>query len=163
MLLAIAFTACKPTEKNYQAAYEAAKNKREQKDPDDLLLTGGHRLLSDEASNWKVIGSDSLQVEHQMMRPAEGYVWPQSGPYRLAVSLYKMSTNANAAIEDLQKNSSSLTPVIAVTGNGKHYIIAGSATYPDSLGNVLQTFRSENPGFRYIGLEGERPLILISK
>ncbi|MDE6340857.1 MAG: hypothetical protein K2K93_00935, partial [Muribaculaceae bacterium] len=128
ILLALTFTSCKPTEKNYQAAYDAAKSKREQKDPDDLLLTGGHRLLSEEASNWKVIGSDSLQVEHLMIRPAEGYVWPQSGPYRLAVSLYKMNTNAKAAIKDLQNSRSSLTPVIAETGKGRLYIIAGSAS-----------------------------------
>lgn len=162
ILIAFTFTACKPTEKNYQAAYDAAKNKREQKDPDDLLLTGGHRLLSEESTNWKVIGNDSLQIQHVRVRPAEGYVWPQSGPYRLAVSLYKMNTNAKAAINDLKK-SGSLTPVIAETGNGKHYIIAGSATDADSLGNVLRTFRRENPDFRYIGLDGERPLIIVSK
>lgn len=153
---------CKPTEKGYRQAYEAAKSKREQKDPDEELLTGGHKLLTEGATNWRVIAGDSLQLEHKMLKPAEGSVWPQSGPYRLAVAMMKMTTNANSMLADLKKERS-LTPVIATDGKDTYYIIAGSATYVDSLGNVLTTFKRENPGFRYIGLPGERPIIMVGR
>lgn len=162
ILLALVCTACKPTEKNYRSAYEAAKNKREQKDPDLELLTGGHRLLSENATNWKVIGSDSLQLQHTFLRPEEGSKWPQSGPYRLAVAMFKMNTNANAMLKDLS-GKGTLIPTAATDGKGKHYVIAGSATYPDSLGLVLETFRKENPGFSYIGLTPPRPIILVAR
>ena len=54
--------ACKPTEKGYRQAYEAAKSKREQKDPDEDLLTGGHKLLNEGSSRWNVIDGDSVQL-----------------------------------------------------------------------------------------------------
>ncbi len=153
---------CKPTEKGYRQAYEAAKSKRDQVDPDEALLTGGHKLLSEEATNWRVLDGDSLQVQHMFLRPTDGVIWPEKGPYRLAVAMFKMTTNANSMIEDLQKRGS-LQPVVATDGKNTYYIIAGSATYVDSLGNVLKTFKKENPGFQYIGLSPERPIIVVGR
>ena len=153
---------CKPTEKGYRQAYEAAKSKREQKDPDEDLLTGGHRLLSEEASNWRVIAGDSIQLQHKFIKPADGAKWPHPGPYRLAVAMLKMTTNANSLLADIKKGHS-LTPVIATDGKDTYYIIAGSATYIDSLGNVLTTFRKENPGFQHIGLSGGKPVIIVGR
>ncbi|MDE6290897.1 MAG: hypothetical protein K2M16_05145, partial [Muribaculaceae bacterium] len=91
-VLMSALVGCKPTEKGYQQAYEAAKSKREQKDPDEDLLTGGHRLLTEEATNWRVLDGDSLQLQHKFLRPMNDGKWPQSGPYRLAVAMLKMTT-----------------------------------------------------------------------
>ncbi|MDE6478656.1 MAG: hypothetical protein K2L45_00175 [Muribaculaceae bacterium] len=156
------FYSCKPTEKGYKQAYDAAKSKREQVDPDEDLLTGGHKLLSQESTNWRVIAGDSLQVQHMFLKPTEGAIWPQSGPYRLAVAMLKMTTNANSMLSDL-KEKGSLKPVIATDGKNSYYIIAGSATYLDSLGNVLTTFKKENPGFQYIGMEKESPLIIVGR
>lgn len=153
-------TSCKPTEKGYRSAYEAAKNKREQADP-DLLLLGGHKLLTDDATNWKRLGGDSLQVMHIMLKPDNGAKWPETGPYRLAVAMFKMTTNANSMLKDLEGGK--LRPVSATDGKDRHYIIAGSATYADSLANVLATFRKEHPGFRHIGMPGEAPVVIVGK
>ena len=153
---------CKPTEKGYRQAYEAAKSKREQADPEEDILTGGHKLLNEESTNWKVLAGDSLQVQHMFLKPIDGEKWPQSGPYRLAVAMFKMTTNANSMLEDL-KRKGKLNPVIATDGKDKYYIIAGSATYADSLGNVLTTFRKEHPGFQCIGLTPAKPLILVGR
>ena len=76
--------------------------------------------------------------------------------------MFKMTTNANSMLEDLRKERS-LTPVIATDGKDTYYLIAGSATYVDSLGNVLATFKRENPGFQYIGLSPARPVILVGR
>lgn len=154
--------ACKPTEKGYKQAYDAAKSKREQVDPDEELLTGGHTLLSQESTNWRVIAGDSLQLQHKFLKPIDGEIWPQSGPYRLAVAMLKMTTNAKSMLSDLQ-GKGNLKPVIATDGKNTYYIIAGSASYVDSLGNVLTTFKKENPKFQYIGLEKEKPLIIIGR
>ena len=161
-VLLVTLAGCKPTEKGYRQAYEAAKSKREQKDPDEDILTGGHRLLSEEATNWRVIDGDSLQLEHKFLKPVNGSKWPQSGPYRLAVAMLKMTTNANSMLADLKKGRS-VTPVVATDGKDSYYIIAGSATYVDSLGSVLKTFKRENPGFQYIGLAGGRPVIIVGR
>ncbi|MDE6290453.1 MAG: hypothetical protein K2M16_02870 [Muribaculaceae bacterium] len=88
--------------------------------------------------------------------------WPQSGPYRLAVAMLKMTTNANSMLADLKKKST-LEPVVATDGKDSYYIIAGSATYADSLGNVMATFKRENPGFQYIGLTPQQPLIIVGR
>ena len=154
--------ACKPTEKGYQQAYEAAKSKREQVDPDEDLLTGGHKLLSEEATNWRVIAGDSLQLQHKFLKPMDGEKWSQSGPYRLAVAMLKMTTNAKSMLADLQEKGS-LKPVAATDGKDTYYIIAGSASYIDSLGNVLTTFKKENPKFQYIGLTPARPVIIVGR
>lgn len=156
------FSACKPTEKNYQAAYDAARAKREYKDPDEELLTGGHKLLNDDATNWVVLGQDSLQTERIWLKPFEDAKWPQSGPYRLAVAMFKMTTNANSALEDLKKHKD-LTPIIARDGQKRYFLIAGSATYPDSLASVLSTFRKSNPDFTYIGMTDSQPMVIFSR
>lgn len=153
---------CKPTEKGYREAYDAAKSKREQKDPDEELMTGGHKLLGQEASNWRVIAGDSLQMQHMFLKPYGDVKWPQSGPYRLAIATFKMTTNANSMLNDLKKKGS-LKPVIATDGKDTYYMIAGSASYVDSLGNVLKTFRKENPGFQYIGMPQSAPVIIVSR
>lgn len=160
-LLLLAGSGCKPTEKGYRQAYDAAKAKREYVDPDAELLTGGHKLLDEKATNWKIIGSDTLQVQHMALTPEEGSHWPQSGPYRLAVAKFKMNTNSRSLLRDIT-GKAGITPVMASDGKGGHYIIAGSATYPDSLAHVLATFRKENPGFRNIGLTPEAPLIVVA-
>lgn len=153
---------CKPTEQGYKAAYDAAKKKREQVDPDNDLLTGGHRLLNENASLWKVIAGDSLQMQHSFIKPDEGFKWPQNGPYHLAVAMFKMQTNARSMLKDLHEKGDSI-PIIATDGKGKLYIIAGSASNADSLANVLTTFRRQNPKFPYIGLTPPRPLIIVSR
>lgn len=152
---------CKPTEKGYKQAYDAAKAKREYVDPDAELLTGGHKLLDEDSSNWKVIGNDSLQIQHFYLKPSGG-AWPESGPYRLAVAMFKMDTNSKSLLADIS-GKGTLKPVIATDSKDRHYIIAGSATYADSLANVLRTFRKDNPGFRYIGMTPEKPLIIVSR
>lgn len=155
-------TACKPTEQGYRSAYDAAKAKREYVDPDQELITGGHRLLNEDASNWKVIGKDSLQIQMIRISPEKGESWPQSGPYRLAVAMFKMDTNARSLLEDLKSNGCN-NATLAADGKGKHFVIAGSATYPDSLGAVLDDFRHRNPGFPFIGMTPAAPVIIISK
>lgn len=161
MLISV-MTGCKPTEKGYKQAYEAAKSKREQVDPDEDLLTGGHKLLNQESSNWRVIGGDSLQLQHKFLKPINDEKWPQSGPYRLVVAMLKMTTNAKSMLSDLQ-GKGSLKPVVATDGKDTYYIVAGSASYVDSLGNVLSTFKKENPKFQYIGLSGDRPMIIVGR
>lgn len=153
---------CKPTEKGYQQAYDAAKAKREYVDPDEELLTGGHKLLDENSSNWVALGKDTLQLQHFYLKPENGEPWPQKGPYRLAVAMFKMNTNSNSLLRDIT-GKSTLKPVVATDGKDRHFIIAGSATTADSLQYVLQTFRKENPGFRCIGIEKEEPIIIVSR
>lgn len=159
MLMAVG---CKPTEKGYKDAYDAAKAKREYVDPDEALLTGGHRLLNDGASNWRAVGSDSLQIQHIAIHPENGEAWPQAGPYRLAVAMFKMTTNARSMLNDM-KGKGTLRPVVATDGKDRYFIVAGSASKVDSLAPVLAEFKRLNPGFSYIGLTPTAPLIIVSR
>ncbi|MCM1489556.1 MAG: hypothetical protein NC095_01830 [Muribaculum sp.] len=160
LLLAVT-VGCKPTEKGYKQAYDAAKAKREYVDPDAELLTGGHKLLNENSTNWVVLGKDTLQLQHFYLKPENGQPWPQAGPYRLAVAMFKMNTNSTSMLKDIKKGN--LKPVIATDGKERHFIIAGSATTADSLKYVLDAFNKANPGFRYIGMTPEQPLIVVSR
>ena len=160
LLLAVT-VGCKPTEKGYKQAYDAAKAKREYVDPDAELLTGGHKLLDESSTNWIAPGRDTLQIQHFYMKPEDCKPWPQAGPYRLAVAMFKMNTNSSSMLNDIKRGN--LKPTVATDGKDRHFIIAGSATTADSLKYVLEAFKKENPGFRYIGLTPEQPLIVVSR
>lgn len=153
---------CKPTEKGYQQAYDAAKAKREYVDPDAALLTGGHKLLDENSSNWIATGTDTLQLQHFYLKPENGESWPQNGPYRLAVAMFKMNTNSNSLLRDISKRGG-LKPVVATDSKDRHFLIAGSASSADSIRYVLERFRKDNPGFRYIGMENEEPIVVVSR
>lgn len=160
--MALVLVGCKPTEMGYKQAYDAAKAKRKYVDPDQDLLTGGHRLLDDDASNWKIVGSDTLQMQHLFISPIDGGSWPQTGPYRLAVAMFKMDTNARSLVSDLSTKGS-LRPVVATDGKDRYFIIAGSAAEPESLAPVLAEFKRLNPRFPYIGMKPAAPAIIVSR
>lgn len=155
------FVSCKPTEKNYQAAYDAAKAKREYVDPDQALLTGGHALLDDDSSNWLRIGADSLELQRIRLKPLQGE-WPHPGPYRLAVAMFKMDTNAKSLAADLSSQKD-ITPLIAKDGQDRIFLTIGSASTPDSLAAPLAAFRRQNPSFAWIGLTPPRPIVIYSR
>lgn len=161
-LLLVLFASCKPTEKNYQAAYDAAKAKREYVDPDQALLTGGHAILSEDASAWVTVGKDSLQLVRTFLKPTDSTGWAEKGPYRLAVAMFKMSTNANSLADDL-KSKGGADPVVARDGEDRLFLIVGSGPTTESLGAALESFRKKNPDFPYIGMNPPMPIVIFSR
>ncbi len=153
-------TGCKPTEKNYKAAYDAAKAKREaaKSDSDLALMLDGHTLdtseggsaVTDRAGDSYPQKAITLVFENEM----DG-----EGDYYLAVSSYSMPTNARAQAHDMDAKGDTVT--VARDTDSKWYVIAGRSVDRTSAAAMAERFVGTHPGFSFIGLDG-KPLILVS-
>lgn len=152
--VALMFVGCKPTEKNYKAAYDAAQLKREQAAAEQMRPASG--LLSDDGPTMKVIDGDTIFVTHERLRLPDGE--RPEGVWGVAVALYKMSTNANATVSDL-KAAGIPEAIYLKSPQGKHYALAALVATLDSARSVAAEFKSKFPDYPYIGLPGA-PVII---
>ncbi len=154
-------TGCKPTEKNYRAAYEIAQNKKAKVTSD----AEGHKVQQDMHYTLKPAEGDSVWVSNEILRGkslqkdsiAEVGMRGKCG---VAVGVFRMETNARALAERmLVKYPSSC---VATNGNDRWYSVV--SVYPDSgkaVKGVLE-FKKQNPDFSYIGLPGSPVLIRLN-
>ncbi|MCM1377558.1 MAG: hypothetical protein NC097_04020 [Clostridium sp.] len=148
IVASMAFAGCKPTEKNYKAAYEAARDKR-------AAMLHSYDLSSplqdDETISIKLIDGDSVWVSHERLelRPAEGDSVPDMH-YGVAFSTFKMPTNACAQAADLRAAGHRSYP--ATDGRGKWYVVADLYPNLPQAAAAAAKFRCENPTYIYVGL-----------
>lgn len=150
------FTSCKPTEKNYQAAYDAAKAKREAAEAEQMIPATG--LLSDDGPRLRIVDGDSLYVSHDRIRvksmKAAGI---EVDNYSVGVSVYKMSTNAKAAATRLKE--AGYNAVAVETTGDRWYTVAGTFPTLNAASEFIKAFKERNPKYPYIGLPGS-PVIV---
>lgn len=147
VMLLMVVTGCKPTERGYKAAYDAALAKREKAQAESMLPASG--LLSDDGPQPRVLDGDTVFVTSALLKFDDGAVRPM---YNVAVALYKMNTNARSMATDLK--SKGYDAVAAQARGGKWYTVAGAFTSLTGARDFILKFRKDNPGFRYIGLPG---------
>lgn len=150
-LLAFIIAGCKPSEKNYRAAYDAAKAKREAARAEAMVPATG--LMSDDGPMLKMVEGDSVFVSRDRLRidpkaPAESR--PQ--PFCVGVGVYKMHTNAEAAASDLKAKGYNAT-AMQTTGDRWYVIAAGFPALAEARAFIAE-FRKKNPKYPYIGLPG---------
>lgn len=148
LLGALAFTGCKPTEKNYRAAYEAAIGKREAEK--DAIKSEG--LISEDGPRAVYMDGDTLWFATETLRHDT-----RLKPINVAVSRFKMSTNAESGAKALQQQGFDSYAVKAY--GDKWFIIGGSFDSLDSAREFMTTFKKKNPTYPYIGLDGH-PVII---
>ena len=100
--LLLTLAACKPTENNYQAAYDAAQRKREQVAADAFQPAG--KIMTDDAP-MRVVGNDTVPFRLSLVRVVEG---KEPGRYAVVVARYRMDTNARAQYENLSADPTAL-------------------------------------------------------
>ena len=157
---AVTFVSCKPTEKNYKAAYDAALSKRqaEKEDPDMALMLGGHVLDTSEGSTAVKTAagiqypakSTSLKFENEPGAEGEWYV---------AVSRFSMPTNARAQAADL--TSSGCQAFVARDTEKQWYVIVKRTATRTMAGEAASEFIATHKDFPFTGLDG-RPLLIVS-
>lgn len=154
-LLALSlFAACKPTENNYRAAYDAAKAKREAANAEAMVPATG--LLSDDGTSLKIVNGDSLFVSKDRLRrdPEQPDLLKT---YNVAVGVYKMNTNAKAQAAALSEKGYS-AHAVQTTGD-RWYTIAAAFDSLDEAQAFIKEFKKKNPGYPYIGLPGS-PVVI---
>lgn len=152
--VALTLVGCKPTERNYQMAYDAAKAKREQAAAEQMRPATG--LLNDEGPQLRVVYGDSIFVLHEMLSLPEG--GRPSDRWALAVGVFKMDTNAKAAANDLKSHGFE-NAFLAKARGDKYYTIAATAPTMDSLRTVSKRFQKTFPDYPYVGLPAAPVLV----
>ena len=154
ILALLVLAGCKPTERGYQQAYDAAKQKREQVQRENMLPAEG--LQSDEGPQQRVISGDTVYVDRQRLRTEEGQPLPKS--WYVAVGVYKMNTNAKANAARLREKG--WKEAQAVKGQqGRWYTMAAGAGSLDSVRVIAKQFKKENKQYPYVGLPGSPVLV----
>lgn len=173
-LTAVTLASCKPTEKNYQSAYDLAVQKRE----DALQSVIGATLDDMDGVQKQPVGNDTIWVAtgtHKTHEAAPGVksgaVTPGTadssditnqtlhGKIGIAVASYSMDTNAKRHAADLRKKIPSA--FVATDGQGKYYVIAYRRPDLSEAAKAIREFEAAFPDFSYIGLRGAPMAILL--
>lgn len=156
-LLLLFLISCKPTEKGYKAAYDAALGKREAAMADiDVNLPEG-AVQQVDGPQLKEYNGSKVYVLNQRIKPdVDGMRLP--GSYNVAVGTYKMDTNCKAQVKVLREEGYDSFP--AKDMEGMYYTIAGSFPTLDEAAKFYQKYMSEKDRV-YIGLP-KAPVIIYS-
>lgn len=156
-LLLFLLPSCKPTEKGYKSAYDAALGKREALKADiDVDLPDG-ALQSVDGPQLKEIDGVKVYLLNQRISPVEeGVSLPES--YNVAIGSYKMNTNTKAQAQALKEEG--YNAFSAKDTEGMYYTIAGS--FP-SLSEAVKFYQEYKAGKDrvYVGLPNS-PVIIYS-
>lgn len=147
------FSSCKPTEKNYRSAYDAAIAKREKANSENMLPATG--LLSVDGPRLHVVNGDTLYVLNERLK---GY--PDSirlNEYNVAIAMFKMRTNASALASRLDAGTERF--IVAQGREGKWYTLAGSFDSLEKAIKAALNFKKEHWEYNYISLPGA-PVII---
>lgn len=141
---------CKPTEKNYKSAYDAAVNKRQASETldSDLGIPGG-KLQQVDGPATRVVNGDTVYVTIQHLKFIDG-VEHEMHRYNVAVCAYKMKTNCAALVSDLFSKGYQAFGV--QDPEGMFYVIAGSFNTLDEAAAFDRSFRTKEAQHVYSGL-----------
>lgn len=147
VILLLVSGACKPTEKNYKAAYDAARHKKEAVDVDADILNSGR--LEDEPV--KVDSVRAYRVETISVTPTD---FPEL--YIFIVGKYKMATNAKAHVENLRKEG--YDGIALLSADEDWYVGAGRFADEEAARRFGEEYEKKKNDSSYIGLTA--PFIL---
>ena len=153
---------CKPTEKGYKSAYDAALNKRQNVLADIDANITPDRLQDVDGMQLKEINGVTVYVLNQRIKPVEENPLEENkelpGKYNVAVSTYKMITNCSSQAEALKKEGYDAFP--AQAPDDMYFTVAGSF---DSLDDAVKFSQEYQKGKNrvYVGLHNA-PVIIYS-
>lgn len=157
ILLVLLSASCKPTEKGYKAAYDAALGKREAAMADiDVNLPEG-ALQQVDGPQLKEVDGVSVYLLNQRIKPVDG-TEETFHSYNVAIGSYKMQTNCRAQVADLKQQG--YKAFGAYDADNLFYTIAGS--FP-TLSEAVKFYKEYRSGSKkvYVGLP-DAPVIIFS-
>ena len=154
VLGAMALTGCKPTEKNYKAAYDSALAKREAAVREQMLPATG--MLSDDGPQQRIVAGDTVYVLKERILKLDGT--PVPGKWAVAVGMFKMDTNAKSGAEQLAREGFPEAIPAKATG-GRYFTLVATASTIDSARLESKRFMEKHKSYPYVGLPGAPVLI----
>ena len=148
---------CKPTEKGYKSAYDAALGKRQAAMAElDVNLPEGAIQSVDGPQLKNVEGADVYLLNQRISPVEEEMKLP--GNYNVVVGTYKMSTNCMAQSRALKEEGYEAFPAKAT--DGMYFTVAGSFS---SMKEAVEFYKKYQAGKNrvYVGLPNA-PVIIFS-
>lgn len=141
---------CKPTEKNYKEAYDAAIQKRNASAEEDAAMNiPGAVLLQVGGPSQKVVNGDTVYFMVERLRFVDGLKGDRHR-YNVAVAAYKMQTNCAAQVSDLFAKG--YKAFGARNAEEKFYVIAGSFDTLEEAVSFDKAFVKKEKKHVYSGL-----------
>lgn len=157
-LLGALVMACKPTEQNYQAAYDVAKAKRDAQTTSEDGVVG----LLDRVEGFHIqeFGDERVLVMETFVKPVEKAV-PSDKKIGVAISKYSMATNANRQLNDLKATEPNA--FVAIDGAGHYFVVIDVCDKLKEVPEIVKGFESRHAGYPYIGLPKSAAAVTISQ
>lgn len=156
LLLILLLGACKPTERNYKAVYDAARAKREA--VDDALAIPPGALQSADGPAWRVVDGDSVLWLSQPLSLEKGETGIPDGPvggigaFNVAVGAYSLPTNPLDQAASLRREGYDAYVVKGM--DGKFYCVASGFPTAAEATAFIRAFQGKHPGYPTVGLPG---------
>lgn len=145
----ITLPSCKPTERGYKSAYDAALAKRQASEADMNIPVEG-LIIEGEPAKRNLNGRDLLYLVAPVGPVSEGSIIAEK--YNLAVGCYKMPVNALDQARNLRGEG---FDAFAVRGEeDRFYVILASFPTLEEVIAVYDTFLISHPSYPCIGLPG---------
>lgn len=143
-------TACKPTEKNYKNAYDAAYGAAQRKAEKEAESLSGGKLESLDGPQLEVVGSDSIPMGRERVKPYETQLPADGNKVGIAIARYKVPTNARRHLEDVKAEYPEA--FVASDGGENYYVMVKRvASVPEAL-EPIRLYRLAHPADAYLGL-----------
>lgn len=139
--------ACKPTEKNYKAAYDAAIAKLQKENSDPLLNAQG--AIRDGAPLIRLVDGDTVWIRREHLLAEAPDTLPIE-PFNVAVAAYKMAANAASQVEVLRQEG--YKALCLRTPANSFYVIAGSLTTLREAATFIKEYKKRHPDIPFVGL-----------
>lgn len=153
------FPSCKPTEKNYQAAYEKAYEASRRKKEEMTTGSGGQRLESLDGPRREVVDGDTILVSSVIVEPFESTSPLAEGKVGAAIARYSMPTNARRNAEDIK--GAFPEAFVGTDGQGAFYVVLGRVPTVEDAADATRRFRISFPRWPYVGLDGHPQILFV--
>lgn len=153
---------CKPTERNYQLAYDKAAEAARLKREAETTGADGRRLESINGPRKEVVAGDTIMVASEVVKALDDKSADNvKGKIGIAVAKFRMATNAKSNVSDLK--SKYPQALVATNGKDAYYVVVECVSKLDEAGIPIKAFMTKNPNFHYMGLSGEPALVHFSR
>lgn len=138
--VALAVTACKPTEESYRKAYETAKNR----DTDPIEETIYNKIRQRARPQQMVVGADTLdyKVEPVTLTDSGAVIRKYVKPYNIVVGQFKQIFNAKAMRDRLIAQD--YKAFIVNTAEPLYYVVATTCETPAEALKALNSVKSDS-------------------